>query len=218
MSVGVWRGSCALRVTLDSLLLRGGSVFPLCWLSAWGSPALEAVGSWVGSDLSAKMVASERAHADGYSPEPLPLLSSPPHWAAADPASPGDPPQPTNMSGPDSCGVTALPGSQCTWNLPGTLQEWSLSSPSPCSSCTRAPLAFEAESSRASSSQRQTPRLESLPWDSALSLREKLYDIVFSSLWVAHPAGIGFEYITKLPLLPSCCGFFIICGCRIFLW
>ena len=34
MSVGVRRGSYALRVTLDSLLLRGGSMFPLCWLSA----------------------------------------------------------------------------------------------------------------------------------------------------------------------------------------
>ena len=35
---------------------------------------------------------------------------------------------------------------------------------------------------------------------------------LFSSLWVTHPAGMGFDFIVIVPLLPSCCGFFFVFG------
>ena len=38
---------------------------------------------------------------------------------------------------------------------------------------------------------------------------------LFSSLWVAHPVIMGFDYIMSVPLLPSCCDFFFVFGCRI---
>ena len=36
--------------------------------------------------------------------------------------------------------------------------------------------------------------------------------VLFSSLWVAHLAGMGFEFIVIVPLLPSHCGVFV-SGC-----
>ena len=39
----------------------------------------------------------------------------------------------------------------------------------------------------------------------------------FSNLWVAHPAGIGFDFIVFVPLLPSCFGFFFVFGHGIFI-
>jgi len=32
-------------------------------------------------------------------------------------------------------------------------------------------------------------------------------------LWVAHPAGMGFDFIMIAPLSPSCCGFSFVFGC-----
>ena len=37
-----------------------------------------------------------------------------------------------------------------------------------------------------------------------------------SSLWSVHLAGMEFAYITRGPLLPSCCVFFIVFGDRIY--
>ena len=60
------------------------------------------------------------------------------------------------------------------------------------------------------------PQLGSLMWGSELSLQwDNLWDRVIFSLWVTHPAGMGFDYIVKVPLLPSHCGSFFIFGCRI---
>ena len=39
----------------------------------------------------------------------------------------------------------------------------------------------------------------------------------FSSLWVTHLAGMGFDYIIKTLLPASCCGFFVF-ECRISFW
>lgn len=105
------RGSAALGGTPDGLWLRGGLRPLSAGCLAWGTAALEAAGSWAGSELCAQTVASERAHADEYSREPLPLASLPhrEHQLTL-------PPQETLHShrcgGPGSCGVTALPGSQ----------------------------------------------------------------------------------------------------------
>ena len=35
-------------------------------------------------------------------------------------------------------------------------------------------------------------------------------------LWVPHPVGMGFDYIMKTPLLPSCYGILFVFGCRFF--
>ena len=39
--------------------------------------------------------------------------------------------------------------------------------------------------------------------------------LLFSSLWAAHLAGMGFDFIMIAPLLPSHCGFFFVFGCEI---
>ena len=57
---------------------------------AWGIPAPEPTGCWVGLGLSEKMATSRRAHANEYSLE-LPLPVSPSlQWATNDPSSPQD--------------------------------------------------------------------------------------------------------------------------------
>ena len=37
--------------------------------------------------------------------------------------------------------------------------------------------------------------------------------VLFSSLWVTHPGGMGFDFIVIVPLLLSCCVFFFVFGC-----
>ena len=36
--------------------------------------------------------------------------------------------------------------------------------------------------------------------------------LLFSSLWISHPAGMGLDFIVIMPLLPSHCGFFLAFG------
>ena len=114
-------------------------------------------------------------------------------------------------------GVTALPWVPVhvkTCACPARVE--SLFPPVLWSSCTQAPLTSKAKCSGGSSSQCQTPRLGSLKWGSELSLLwENLCDIIISSLWVAHLASMGFDYIVNVLLLPSCCDFFFVFGCRI---
>ena len=38
---------------------------------------------------------------------------------------------------------------------------------------------------------------------------------MFSSLWVTHPAAMGFDFIVIAPLLPSHCGFSVVFGCGV---
>ena len=133
------------------------------------------------------------------------------------PASPGEPPRPAGRSGPGSYGVTALP-----W-VPVHMKPCvhpprveSLFPPVVWSSCTQVPLAFKPKCSEGSSSQCQTPRLESLTWGSDLSLLwENLCDIIIFQLLVSHPVGMALDYIMNVPLLLSCCGFFFVFGCGI---
>ena len=37
----------------------------------------------------------------------------------------------------------------------------------------------------------------------------------FSSLWVTHPAGMGFDFIVIVPLPLSCCGCFFVFECGV---
>ena len=40
--------------------------------------------------------------------------------------------------------------------------------------------------------------------------------VLFSSLWVTHPGGMGFDFIVIVPLLLSRCVFFFVFGCGFF--
>ena len=91
----------------------------------------------------------------------------------------------------------------------------SLFPPLPCSSCTHALLAFKAKCSGGFSSQCQTLRLGE-PDVGLRTLTPVGEPDIFSSLWVAHLAGMGFDYIMKVSPLPSHCGFFFVFGCKIF--
>ena len=77
-------------------------------------------------------------------------------------------------------------------------------------------LALEARFPWDSQSVCQIPRLGSLTWCSEPSqqLRTSLI-LLFSSLWVTHPASMGFDFIMIVPLLPSCCSFFFAFGCGV---
>lgn len=58
----------------------------------------------------------------------------------------------------------------------------------------------------------QIPRLGSMMCGSEeLSLLwEKFGCIIILQLWITYSRGMGFDYITSGPFLPSCCGFFLI--------
>ena len=82
--------------------------------------------------------------------------------------------------------------------------------------CTQVPLVFKSKCSGVSSSQCQTLRLGSLTWVSELSLLwENLCNIIIFQFVGRPPAGMGFDYIMKVPLLRSHCGFLFAFGCRI---
>ena len=38
--------------------------------------------------------------------------------------------------------------------------------------------------------------------------------LLFSSLWVTHPAGMGFDFTVTVSLLLSCCSLFFVFGCE----
>ena len=44
-------------------------------------------------------------------------------------------------------------------------------------------------------------------------VRELLWASLFSSLWVTHPVGMGFDFIMIVSLLLSPCSFFFVFGC-----
>ena len=87
--------------------------------------------------------------------------------------------------------------------------------------CNQIPLALKARFPGDSQSLCWIPRLGSLTWGSECSQQwENLLGLLlFSSLWVTHLAGMGFDFIIIEPLLPSCCSFFFVFGCGIsFFW
>ena len=84
----------------------------------------------------------------------------------------------------------------------------SLFSPVLWKSCKQIPMAFKAIFPGGSQSLCQVPRLGSLMCSSEPS--QYFFGILFSSLWVTHLAGIGFNFNMIASLLPSHCGFFFV--------
>jgi hypothetical protein len=97
-------------------------------------------------------------------------------------------------------------GSQCTWNLVCILQEYSLCFPQSCI----APALKSYWPSIPDVLAAPPPNARPWGWDSELSLLCRTSEIqLFSSLWVIHLAGMGSDYIIKVLLLSSYCGFFV---------
>lgn len=164
------RGSAALGRTPDGLRQRGGLRPLSAGCLARGTAALEAAGSRAGSELCAQTVASERAHGDEYSREPLPLASPPLREQQLT-----LPPQETLHN--HRCGAGFLRSHCFAWSpVPvkprGHSPDWSLLSPNPCSP-SLGPAGLRSPELRGSSSERQAPRLESLPRGAALGARRE---------------------------------------------
>ena len=65
----------------------------------------------------------------------------------------------------------------------------------------------------------QTPKLGSLMWGSQPDNGRNSLVLLFSCLWVTHPADMGFDFIIIEPLLPSFCGFSFVFRVGVsFLW
>ena len=41
---------------------------------------------------------------------------------------------------------------------------------------------------------------------------------LLSNLWFTYLAGVGFDFVTTAPFLPSSYGFFFVFGCRVSFW
>ena len=170
----------------------------------WNLPALE----W-GQVLMRKMAASSRAHIPEYSPLLLPPLSCPhsePQQATAIPwrsFTPGGLPRPEGRSGPGSYEVIdfSLPSAHKTLYVPSK----SVVCLSPVKCLWSWPTGI----------QRQMffwgfllPVPDAQTGESDVELRT--VTPVGEPLWYNYflfPVGMGFDYTTKMPLLPSCCSF-----------
>ena len=128
----------------------------------------------------------------------------------------GDPLTLVGSFGSVSCGVTA----PFLWVLVYarfcvcTRRLESLFSPVLWKSYNQIPLAFKVRFPGESQSLCQISSLASMPQQNLRNLHNSTKTsllLLFSSLWVTHSAGMGFDFIVIAPLLPSC-GFFFVFG------
>ena len=155
------------------------SIFFCCLI--WSIPALDCIGCWVGISLGEKMVATRRAHATKYFPEPLLPLYLSLQWVTA------------------AAHLCKRPSNTSRWVWSSLLWfhcifPWVLLYMQPCvqpprvsflftpvlwNSYKQSHMAFKVRFSGASSSCFQIPRLGSLTWGLGLSfLWESFCDIV----------------------------------------
>ena len=132
-------------------------------------------------------------------------------------ASTGDPPTLAGSFGSVSCGVTApflwvlvharlcLCPPRLKSLFPSVLQK----------SCDQIPVAFKTRFPRPKDSQSFVGSQDWEAWRGVQNLhnsgRTSLV-LLFSSLWVTHLVGMGFDFIVIMPLLPSQCSFFFVFG------
>ena len=191
----------------------GAVLPPSQFCLSWGDPALGSMGSVVGL-----MATSKRAHTKGTSqdccfqcpPPPAPCSHSRPMLTHA---STGDPPILACMSGkslvgghysfplgpdvhrflfvPSHSGVSVSPSpvEVLQFNLTGLQSQtlWGFWVPLPDPQAGKPDLGLKTFTTSL------VARTSSVP--------------LFSCLWVAHPAGMGFYFIMIVPLLPSHCSF-----------
>ena len=184
---------------------------------AWGDPTLGSAGSMIGL-----MVTSKRAYSKGNLPGLL-LPVPPSLWGA--PADPHLHRRPSNTSRwfwSVTCRVTAplLWVSVRAWFCLYPPRLESLFPSALWKSYNRIPLAFKIRFPGDS----QFPLLDPQSGKPDVGFRtfitvENFFDLLFSSLWVAHKLAVTeFDFIMIATLLPSHCGFFFVFGCWISGW
>ena len=184
------------------------SLFVSCL--AWGNPALGSTGSMVGL-----MMTWKKAH-----------QGAPPRTAVASACdepllthtSIGDPPTLLSRSGSVSCGWGGVPA-PFPWVL--VCSRFCLCSPSGClcfpQSCG-SPVIKSHWPSQSDSREISSPFAGSPGWEAWCGARNlhnsgrRSLVLLFSSLWVARPVGMGFDFIMISFLLLSCCSFSFVFG------
>ena len=179
----------------------GLCVCPVGWL-AWGIPALEPTGGWVGPGLGEKIVNFRRAHAKDYSPELSPPMSLSLRWDTAAPCLRRRPSDTSRWFWSRLFMRSVLfPMGPSAYNVLWKFQEYNFCFL--CNSCNQTPLVFKTMWSGGSSSWCQTLKLESLTWCSELPLLwENLSDIIIFA-FVGHPSsgyGIWFQHSCTTPI------------------
>ena len=117
----------------------------------------------------------------------------------------------------------SLPLSSESWCVQGfisALQDGSLCFPQSCGSLIiKCPWPSRSDSLGIANSFVESTGWEAWPGVQNLhnSGRTSLV-LLFSSLWVAHPEDMGFDFIMIVPILQSRCSFFCVFGCGVFLW
>ena len=170
----------------------------LKWLSMQ-DPALGSTGSMAGL-----MVTCKKTYAKGHLPGLLLLVQQ---WTTAGPCLHRRLSVLAGRSGSVSCGIT-VPFSwvlACAKFCSCPPRVESLFPPVLWKCCNQIPPAFKVRFPGESQSLCGIPRLGSLKWGSG---RTSLV-LLFSSLWAAHLACMGFDFIMFVPLLPCHCSFFL---------
>ena len=106
-------------------------------------------------------------------------------------------------------------GSWCAQDFVCALQDWNL-----CfTQSSRNPIIKSHWLSRPDSLGIPSVFVGSLVWEARCGV-QNLHNsgrtslvLLFSSLWVTHLAGVGFDFIIIVPLLPPHCSFFFVFGC-----
>ena len=213
----VWNRPCSVKHWSNYLLMVGLRSLPGSLL-AWGHPALKCTGCMVGL-----MANSKRVHTKVYLPMQLLLVLLYLWLVPADLHLHRRPPQHWQCSfGSGSFGVTApfllvLVGAMFCL-CPPRLE--SLFRPVLWKSYNQIFCPSKSDSLGISSHFVRSLGWEA--WGGVLNLQNSgrtSLVLLFSSLWVTHPAGIGFDFIMIVPFLPYPCSFFFVFGCGVsFFW
>ena len=138
--------------------------------------------------------------------EPLP-----PHTSTG-----GPPTLPVDLVQSPVGSLLLSPGSWCVQNFVCPFQDWSLFPEVLWKSYNQIPLAFKVRFPGDPQSLCRIPRLEAWHGVQNFHKRQRASLVLFfSSLWFAHPAGMEFDFIMIVPLLPSHCSFFFVFGHRL---
>ena len=128
----------------------------------------------------------------------------------------GAPPTLAGSFGSVSCVVTAPLLWVLVWTKFCLCPPWleSLSPPVLWKTYNQIPLALKARFPGDSQSLCWVPQAGNpdLGFRTFTTVWELLWVLLFSSLWVTHPAGMGFDFIVIASLLPSRCIFFVVSG------
>ena len=130
-----------------------------------------------------------------------------------------DPPTLAGSFGSVSCGVTCWVTVSCEVTAPwlllvcaSALQDWCLCFPQSC----RSSVVKSHQPSRSDSLGIPSPFVGSPGWEAWYGV-QNLHNsgrtslvLLFSSLWITHPAGMEFDFIVITPLLPSDCKLFFV--------